>query len=322
MGVRMLNRYIREYSPKSFTKIPLSNLRGKKIAIDISIFIYQFIGDDKLLENMYNMIMLFRNNYIIPIFVFDGVPPEEKMCVLYERDSLKKESKKKCEQLEEELSQTNNISEINEIKAKLHQEKKKCIRISNKNIRDIKELISIMGVIYLEATGEADELCCYLVKKKMAWACMSEDMDFFVYGCNRVLRSFDLEQKTTVLYNTQNILSDLDMSHDEFKNVCLLAGTDYSNKKVNIFTAMNYFYKFKRRCKNNLSFYNWLLKSNIIYEDEINELYKTSSLFSLNNYEGMINTQYVNKRINKNELLAFMEKHNLKNLLTLYNGKY
>ena len=37
--------------------------------------------------------------------------------------------------------------------------------------------------------GEADELCAKLVIKRYAYACLSEDMDLFVYGCNKIMRN-------------------------------------------------------------------------------------------------------------------------------------
>jgi len=44
------------------------------------------------------------------------------------------------------------------------------------------------GVSYIDADGEADQLCASLVLKNKVYACLSEDMDLFVYGCPRVLR--------------------------------------------------------------------------------------------------------------------------------------
>ena len=57
MGVRMLNKYLREYASDAIKEITLNDLRNKKIAIDISIFLYQFKGTDALLVNIYQMII-------------------------------------------------------------------------------------------------------------------------------------------------------------------------------------------------------------------------------------------------------------------------
>ena len=58
--------------------ISFNDLRGKRIAVDISIYMYKFSAEGALIDNMYQMIALFRLNGIIPFFVFDGKPPPEK----------------------------------------------------------------------------------------------------------------------------------------------------------------------------------------------------------------------------------------------------
>ena len=117
----------------------------------------------------------------------------------------------------------------------LKNEKKKCIRITNADIRNVKDLIKVMGGNYMEAVGEADELCAYLVAKNHVYRCMSEDMDMFVYGCQRVLRNFSLNKTTCTLYSLRDILNDLNMTHYEFKSVCMLSGTDYNHSRFTIF---------------------------------------------------------------------------------------
>ena len=85
MGVKDLNRYIRTNCPKSINCINMSELSGKKIAVDISIYLYKFEGENMLLENIYLMMSIFRHYNIFPIFVFDGKPPIEKHAILNKR---------------------------------------------------------------------------------------------------------------------------------------------------------------------------------------------------------------------------------------------
>jgi hypothetical protein len=92
----------------------------------------------------------------------------------------------------------------------------------------VKQLIHAFGTTYYEASGEADELCAMLVLKKRAWACLSEDMDLFVYGCPKVLRYLSLTNHTMVVYNTKHILEELGLKLKEFREICVLSGTDYT----------------------------------------------------------------------------------------------
>jgi len=317
MGVRMLNRYLREYSPDAIKEITLNELKGRKIAIDISIFLYKFKGDNMLFENMYKMIQLFRTYYVTPIFVFDGKPPDEKLDVLSERDSIKKIAKAKCESIEKELNENTELSEEERSRLidALKREQKNCLRITNANIRDVKNLITLMGVSYLEADGEADELCVLLVKKKIAWACMSDDMDMFVYGCQRVLRSFDLKKGTMMLYTMTDILKNLKMNLYEFRQVCLLSGTDYNKTNFTIFSTMGMFYKYLKRRKPNTSFYDWLIYIKTIDTEYKEVLDKTCDMFILDNTYIIVNHQLTNKKIVESELKIFMDNHSINYLL-------
>ena len=60
MGIKHLNRYLQSNCKTGISKISLNDLRGKKIAIDTSIYLYRFIGENALLENFYLMISIFR----------------------------------------------------------------------------------------------------------------------------------------------------------------------------------------------------------------------------------------------------------------------
>lgn len=321
MGVRMLNRYLKEYCPGAIKEIPLSNLKNKRIAIDVSIFLYQFRGEDALLEMMTKMINLFRDNYIVPIFVFDGEPPEAKNEALSERDETKKKAKTKCDELEKQLNDSESDEEKKRLENLLKEERKKCIRITNANIRDVKALIDVLGVNYLEAEGEADELCAYLVNKKLVWACMSEDMDMFVYGCSRVLRNFQLSKNTCTLYSSFDILKELKMTMNEFRQVCLLAGTDYNKSRFTIFTTMGFFYKYLRKKRPGQGFYDWLIHIKTIDEEYKINLKNSSRMFQLQEVDydfSKSKGHFMNKRILNEEVNDFLEKHNINNLLNVY----
>ena len=99
MGIRYLNRFLKDNASPSINFCRLAELSGKKIAIDISIYMYRFASEDTLIESMYLMLSIFRNYNIIPIFIFDGKPPPEK------RELLKKRKEDKQEAEEEGNSQ-------------------------------------------------------------------------------------------------------------------------------------------------------------------------------------------------------------------------
>ena len=69
MGIKHLNKFLKENASPSIKLCHLSELSGKKIAVDISIYMYRFVADDNLIENMYLMLSIFRYYNIIPIFI-------------------------------------------------------------------------------------------------------------------------------------------------------------------------------------------------------------------------------------------------------------
>jgi len=294
MGIRHLNKHLREKCPDSIRVLNIADLEGKRIAIDISIYLYKYEGDNMLLENIYLMLSIFRHHNIIPIFIFDGKPPPEKKELLMKRKEDKQEAKKEYEILQKSLDNNADFddSEKQEIVATMDQLKKQFININRDKIEQVKELIRAYGATYYDAPGEADELCALLVLKKKVWACLSEDMDLFVYGCPRVLRYFSLMNHSVVLYHMKGILEELSLNQQEFREICILSGTDYNinantnlsvkgGNNINLHNTLKLFNKYKAsNSSNSDTFYDWL-QTNSEYISDIDLLKKINTMFDL-----------------------------------------
>ena len=176
MGIKNLNRFFKENAHESTKFITLSELSGKKIAVDISIYIYKYATDGTLVENIYLMLALFRHYNVIPIFVFDGKPPIEKKELLAKRRKDKKEAEDEYNRLKYEL--TNNVTidqdERQDIINNMDMLKSQFVHINKNDIENIKQLITSYGASYYVAEGEADVLCALLTIKGNVWACLSE----------------------------------------------------------------------------------------------------------------------------------------------------
>jgi len=319
MGIRYLNHYLRDNCPKSIKCIKMSEISHKKIAVDISIYLYKYESENTLLESMFVMLSIFRYYNIIPIFIFDGKPPSEKKDLLKKRKEDKEFAQKEYNELKRKLETKDQDNDNNkeEIIATMEQLKKQFVQINKNKIENVKSLIRAYGATYYDAPGEADELCALLVIKKKVWACLSEDMDLFVYGCTRVLRYFSIVSHTFVLYNIENIYNELKMTPKEFKEICILSGTDYNinidSKKVNLKLTIEYFNKFKETNKSedeDTNFYNWLIL-NTNYISDIHLLNKINNMFNLecNNKKLDIfnNIKIVNGNIRQDEIENIMK---------------
>lgn len=291
MGIRNLNRFLREQCADEIRIISLSELSGKKIAIDISIYMYKFASDGVLLENMYLMLGIFRYYNIIPVFIFDGKPPAEKMELLQKRREDKMEARDEYDKLSVSLKLNPDMdtSEKQEIANTMDMLKRTFIYISKQQIQNVKELIRAYGATYYDAPGEADELCALLVVKKKVWACMSEDMDMFVYGCPRIIKYLSLLNHTVVLYDLADILNKLGITQIQLREICILSGTDYnmSSKEKCEPTLYHTLKLFKKYMKStaqdddrNNGFYVWLLQ-NTKYIKDYELLQRINGMFDL-----------------------------------------
>jgi 5'-3' exonuclease len=107
--------------------------------------------------------------------------------------------------------------------------KKQSLRITQHDIISVKELMNAYAVTFYDAPNESDQLCAYLVNSGQAWACLSDDMDMFVYGCTRVLKCINLLQQNCYIYDMNEILKKLNITQEEFTRLCVICGTDYAN---------------------------------------------------------------------------------------------
>jgi flap endonuclease-1 len=320
MGIKHLNRFIQSQCEHSIKHIHLSELNNKKIVIDTSIYLYKFASDSALLENFYLMISIFREHNIIPLFVFDGKPPKEKKDLLKQRKEDKKNAKEKYSEIKILMENTDNESDKLELIHQMDILKKDFVKINHKDIENVKLLLQAYGMSYVNAPGEADKLCAKIVSKNRAYACLSEDMDLFVYGCNRVMRYLSLLKKSAVMYDMKGILSELTLSLDEFKSICIVSGTDYNihNSNANLHQSLKYFKKYKKDTKNikhkeeyeSNNFYEWL-DTHTNYVNNIYELYTINDMFNLKHmdeYKSYEQFKIMNGPVNLSNLKTIMGK--------------
>jgi flap endonuclease-1 len=269
MGIKNLNRYLlNTCTEQSIRTKHLKIFQGKTVVIDTSIYLYKFLENNELIENMYLMISIFLYYKITPIFIFDGKPPKEKKEVLQKRKQSKKDAEEKYNSLVVQNQQNNP-----DIEFELNKLKKQFVRIKYEDIDAVKKLMTAYGVQYLEAEGEADKLCAKMVIENTAWACVSDDTDMFVYGCTRVMRHMDINKHTVVYYNLDNILRELQLPLQEFREIMILSGTDYNiNNKITLYKALKMHKEYKHE-QSKGGFYEWLSGKNIPNSQQLYEVY-------------------------------------------------
>jgi hypothetical protein len=107
------------------------------------------------------------------------------------------------------------------------------------------------------------------------------------------------------------------MTDKEFKEICILSGTDYNfntdnnNQKINLKLTLKHFNKFKESNEsNNINFYDWLL-FNTDYISDIDLLNKINNMFNLDcDHEKLDifnNIKIVNGQIRQDEIKNIMK---------------
>lgn len=295
MGNKKLNKFLLDNcSHNAIKKHHLSSMSGKTIAIDTSIYMYKFHGESALIENMYRLISILRHYDIRPIFVFDGKPPTEKKETLYQRRIVKHDAEAEYNLLVSQLSSTTEMEDKKIIESKMMRLKNQFIYITYSHIMKTKELFDACGVNYMNAEGEADTLCVKLVLSGAAWACMSDDMDMFIYGCPRVLRQLSLLNHTCILYDTEIILKELEMPLQVFRQIMILTGTDYNTQNTNnLSDTMQWYYAYQSyllyintnindvySSSNLPEFYIWMRQNHIV-EQDFEKLISVYNMFNI-----------------------------------------
>ena len=292
MGIPGLNQYFRNNCTSGINQVSLNNLRGKKIVVDTSIYLYRYLSEEAYIENIYLLLTKLRQFNISAIFVFDGKPPEAKYDEIQRRYDKKLLAENEYNTLKKKYDSMRYCQEKNKLKFELDNLRRQFIKLTADHIDIAKKLIRSNGMQYYEAEGEADLVCAKLVQKKKVYACLSEDMDMFVYGCKRVLRYISLNNSTVIMYDLDEILKNLNFTFENFKDICLISGSDY-NKTTGrtVIKTIKYYLKYKAKngipTADTIPFYEWLQKNTNYIVDAINmqELYNLFDLTQCNYHE-------------------------------------
>lgn len=258
-----------------YKEISMEHFRNKTIAIDVSIFMYKFKYklQDNWLYGFYDMIQCFQNYGIKMIMILDGSTLPAKKVEHEKRRKQQQKMKDNLDKLEEKLNdyiQNSNVhpellelqkkykSKINILLKPFQQEhekksididmiqdiinkkKSQIIKIKKKDFDVLKELLDICQIPFLVAKHEAEALCSQLCLSKKVDAVLTEDTDVLAYGTPCFIYKLNTLRGIFYYLEIEMILKYLDISLDQFRDFCIMCGTDY-NTNVNKIGPVNSF---------------------------------------------------------------------------------
>lgn len=240
MGIKGLTKLLNELAEDAMKPQEFGNYFGRKIAIDASMCLYQFLiairqdGPGGMLTDangeptahlngiFYRTIRMLESG-IKPVYVFDGKAPDMKGGELEKRRKMREANQAALE----EARKNDNAEEI----AKFE---KRTTRAKREHSEEAKKLLRMMGVPVVESPGEAEAQCAELCKGGLVYATATEDMDALTFGTPRLVRHMlNSKAKMKVVpireFDLSKCLSGLEMTMDEFIDMCILCGCDYTN---------------------------------------------------------------------------------------------
>lgn len=207
------------------------------------------------LQLFYQQIMGMIQRDIIPIYIFDGKAPDAKDNEKKKRSDAKISTRDKVneeKQYVEQLKKTLKGMPVNdeyrrlmyEIRTKEFQIKSKedgIINVTEKHKSNLKALLTILSIPFVQGYGETDPLSTQLCKDGLVDYILSDDMDYMPLACPCFIRTerapkdagMDYE-KVILEYKYTDILQGLGMSALQFIDLCILCGCDYVDQLYKI----------------------------------------------------------------------------------------
>ena len=227
MGIKGLNKIIKRVAPQALKEKSIYEYRNSRIAIDSSILLYKYRyasndSEDSHLHGFVQRACFYLKRGILPVFVFDGAPPNAKQQVLDKR--VKQKIK-----IEERIHQLIITSELHteSIQEEISKLSKQITYVTKSHRQECKYLLRLLGIPIIEAIGEAEATCATLQKKGIVDYTFTEDTDALTFGAPKVLRSARKLEKVLEV-DLQEMLNSMQLDMDQFIDFCILCGCDYS----------------------------------------------------------------------------------------------
>ncbi len=242
---------IRDIVPDECIRVigDLRELKGKVIAIDAYNALYQFLtairqpDGTPLMDSrgrvtshlsglFYRTINLIESG-IKPVYVFDGKPPELKARELSDRISVKEEAKRKYEEaiFVGDLEAARRYAQMSAY-------------LTSEMVEASKELLTAMGIPWVQAPSEGEAQAALMVVWGDAWAAASQDYDSLLFGSLRLVRNLTISGKRKLpkkeayveikpeVIELEVLLRSLGISRDQLIDIAILIGTDYNPEGV------------------------------------------------------------------------------------------
>ena len=230
------------------TTISWDDLKGKKIGVDSSNVLYQFLSSIRQrdgtplmdsngnvtshLSGIFNRSINLMEKGVKLAYIFDGKPPELK----YGTQQKRRERKEKAQESYLKAKDDEDIDSM-------YKYSKQTTFLDNNMVKESKELIQAMGMPVIQSPSESDAQGAFMVEKGDLWAFASSDADCLLHGCPRTIPNLTLSQTRKLpggkfvyiqphMIELKDVLDHLKVNQDQLIVMGILTGTDYNPKGI------------------------------------------------------------------------------------------
>lgn len=123
--------------------------------------------------------------------------------------------------------------------ASIDKQEKAAFTIKSFHFEDVKFMLDMLDIPYLDCPAgfDAEQIAAFATKtnifdKKMDFV-FTPDADALVFGATKLIKR-DIRKKKLFKYDLNEILTENELSQDDFIKVCLMLGTDFAPKSPKI----------------------------------------------------------------------------------------
>jgi flap endonuclease-1 len=223
--------------------IDLTDLAGKRIAIDALNMIFQFVAvirdnftgqplrDHRGRVTSHLSGLLYRTlSYleagIEPVYVFDGPHPDFKARTVAQRRQRRETARLKWEEAVRAGEPAIRYAQA-------------AGGVDNPIVQGGMGLLDLMGVPWIQAPSEGEAQCAWMCRQRMVYATASQDYDSLLFGSSRLVRNLSTSGKRKLpgrneyvavkpeLIDLREVLTTLGLNRQQLIVVGSLIGTDY-----------------------------------------------------------------------------------------------
>lgn len=260
MGIKNLNKFLKETVPEAFIEIPLSSFSGNRLAVDIFQWFHanisvatkeavqkiDVVSGEKpnrvkifniLMRNFFSKIRQLLKAKIVPVFVFDGAAPIEKEQTKEDRKQTRLDRTYQIQQLQNNLQTIPEINRPTDLLEKLRTLVGQDIHFSEYEISGIKEILHNLGLPFVQAKGEAEQAGAALCREGYCFGLWTTDTDSLAHGAPIQVREITkqkvnpqtgIREPYLEITSLPIILRKLNFSLEMWQDYCIACGTDYN----------------------------------------------------------------------------------------------